>query len=84
MGEEIKSKEEILFDAFKSREQEVLIYEINIKNYTLALEQIEKMSVEEKADMASFADQLRNLLVTEKIECTKAKIMLNVLKSQVS
>jgi hypothetical protein len=79
-----KTKEEMLKDALEARENEVLVYQINIDNYAMALEEIDGLSVEEKADLASFADQLRSLLESERFEQKKALIMLNVLRKQVS
>jgi hypothetical protein len=79
-----KTKEEMLKNALEARENEVLVYQINIDNYTMALEEIDGLSVEEKADLASFADQLRSLLESERFEQKKAIIMLNVLRKQVS
>lgn len=79
-----QTREQILASALESRENEVMHYQINIDNYTLALEEISKMSVEEKAELSGFADQLRTLLTSEKMEQSKAKILLAVLKRQVS
>jgi len=73
----------ILATALEAREQEVMHYQINIDNYTLALQQIAAMPANERAELSSFEDQLRNLLASEKLEQKKAKIMLDVIKSQV-
>lgn len=73
----------ILATALEAREQEVLHYQINIDNYTLALQQIAAMPANERAELASFEDQLQTLLASEKLEQKKAKIMLDVIKSQV-
>jgi len=79
-----QTREEILASALEAREQEVMHYQINIGNYTLALEEISKLSVEERADLSAFADQLRNLLASEKVEQKKAQIMLSVVKAQIN
>lgn len=83
MSETLPSREEILRNALVGREHEVMQYQINIDNYTIALQEIEKMSVEERAEIASFADHLRKLLASEKAEQRKASLMLHVLKKQV-
>ena len=73
----------ILATALEAREQEVLHYQINIDNYTLALQQIAAMPENERAELSSFEDQLQTLLASEKLEQKKARIMLDVIKSQV-
>lgn len=84
MSEENKvlTREKILASSFEAREQEVMNYQINIDNYTLALDEIAKQSTEDRAELSGFADQIRNLLASEKVEQKKAKIMLAVIKQQ--
>jgi hypothetical protein len=77
-----QAREEILQSALNARVQEVMHYQINIDNYTLALEQISAKSHDERAELAGFAEQLRALLASEKLEQKKSKIMLAVLKQQ--
>jgi hypothetical protein len=81
--EEPKTREEILQLSLEAREQEVMHYQINIDNYTLALAAIEKLSAEEKAELSSFVDQLKGLLTSEKLEQKKARIMLAVIQQQI-
>lgn len=76
------TREEILVSALTAREQEIMHYQINIDNYTIALEEIAKLSSDERAELSGFADQLRNLLTSEKLEQKKAKIMYAVVKQQ--
>lgn len=76
------NKEEILKTNLEARENEVMMYQINIDNYTLALEEIENLSSDEQDELADFKQQLANVLTTEKLEQKKAKIMLSVLKKQ--
>ena len=73
---------EILESAFAARQQEVMHYQINIDNYTLALAKIQELSDEEQAELKPFAEQLRGLLASEKLEQKKAKIMLAVVQQQ--
>jgi hypothetical protein len=77
-----QTREGILAASLDARVQEVMHYQINIDNYTLALEEIGKLSVDERAELSGFADQLRNLLASEKLEQKKAKIMLAVIQQQ--
>jgi hypothetical protein len=79
-----QTREEILASALEAREQEVMHYQINIDNYTLALDEMSKLSVEERAELSGFADQLRTLLTSEKLEQKKAKIMLAVVQKQLN
>lgn len=78
-----KTREEILQMSLDARVQEVMHYQINIDNYTIALNDIAKLSAEEQAELSEFSGQLRNLLVAEKLEQKKAKIMLEVVRKQV-
>ena len=77
-----KTREEILRINLDARVQEVMHYQINIDNYTLALENIASMNADERAELSGFADQLRGLLASEKLEQKKAKVMLAVLQQQ--
>ena len=78
-----QTREEILATSLHAREQEVMHYQINIDNYTIALDEISKMSVADQAEMSGFKNQLAELLASEKVEQKKASIMLNVIKRQV-
>ena len=77
-----KTRQEILAMALEAREQEVMHYQINIDNYSLALEEISKLPADERVEMSKFADQLHELLASEKLEQKKAKIMLAVIQKQ--
>jgi hypothetical protein len=77
-----KTREEILRINLDARIQEVMHYQINIDNYTLALENIASMNADDRAELSGFADQLRGLLASEKLEQKKAKVMLMVLQQQ--
>lgn len=80
--EEKMTRQDILVKSLDAREQEVMHYQINIDNYTLALAEIEGMSPDDRAELSAFSEQLRNLLSSEKLEQKKAKIMLAVIKKQ--
>jgi hypothetical protein len=77
-----KTREEILAMSLEGREQEVMTYQINIDNYALALEEIGSLPPDERNELSDFAEQLRTLLTSEKLEQKKAKIMLAVVKKQ--
>jgi hypothetical protein len=78
-----KTREEILAMSLEGRVQEVMTYQINIDNYALALEEIANLPPDERNELSDFAEQLRSLLTSEKLEQKKAKIMLAVIKKQV-
>lgn len=78
-----QTREEILASSLTARIQEVMNYQINIDNYTFALEEIGNLPSNERAELSAFSEQLRNLLTSEKMEQKKAQIMLNVIKRQV-
>ena len=82
--EQPKTRKEILELSLEARIQEVMGYQINIDNYTIALSEISKKSQADQAELSEFADQLRNLLSSEKLEQKKAEIMLAVIQQQVS
>lgn len=78
-----QTREEILKASLDARIQEVMHYQINIDNYTLALEEISKLPPDERHELSAFTEQLHTLFASEKIEQKKAKIMLAVIKQQV-
>ena len=81
--EQPKTREEILAVALDARVQEVMHYQINIDNYAIALEEISQMTPDERNELSEFAEQLRNLLKSEKLEQKKAKLMLSVIQKQI-
>jgi hypothetical protein len=79
-----QTREQIITAALEGREQEVMHYQINIDNYSLALQQIELLPPDEQVELREFTKQLKELLISEKLEQKKSKIMLAVMKAQVS
>jgi len=77
-----KTREEILQTNLDARKQEVMHYQINIDNYTLALANIAAMAADERSELLGFADQLTGLLASERMEQRKARVMLEVLRQQ--
>ena len=74
------NKHEVLKQALVARQDEVMGYQINIDNYTLAIEHI-KASGDE--DLVDFCQNLELLLASEKLEQKKAMVMLFVVQQQI-
>jgi hypothetical protein len=74
------NKHEVLKNALVAREQEIMGYQINIDNYTLAIEHIKTSG---DADLEDFCQKLESLLASEKLEQKKAKVMFFVVQQQV-
>lgn len=73
------NKINVLKDALTARNDEVMMYQINIDNYKLAIEFIDKSGDEE---LIEFRTQLQNLLSTEILEQKKTSIMRDVIIHQ--
>ena len=69
---------DILTQAAEGREREVMHYQINIDNYERAIAEIEA----NHHDMGEFADRLRELLASSRVEQAKERIMLKVIRDQ--
>jgi hypothetical protein len=76
------NRKDILSSALSAREQEIMHYQINIDNYTLALEELASLPDNEAAELSAFAAQLTSLLASEILEQKKSKIMLKVMQRQ--
>ncbi len=79
------NKTEILRSAIEQRTQEILEYQINIDNYTLAIEKINKEytgNTNIDQAMIQFRDQLASLLESSIIEQRKAMIIQDVIQKQ--
>lgn len=74
---------DILRDALTARNDAVLMYQINIDNYCLAIEHIATMSAQDQQDLAEFRQRLINLLATERLEQKKEMVMRDVIAQQV-
>lgn len=72
------TKNEVLKEALKAREEEVMHYQINIDNYRLAIEKSKS-----DPDLAEFVTRLHELLSSSILEQKKAKVMLDVIRDQV-
>lgn len=70
-------RQEMLTLALEARKKEVTEYQVNIDNFRLALEKIG-----DDEELAEFKKQLEELLKSSIYEQRKAKIMLEVVQSQ--
>ena len=70
-------QKEILTAALDARIKEVTEYQVNIDNYTLAIERIG-----DDPELQAFKAQLQELLTSSKLEQRKARIMLDVVREQ--
>lgn len=77
------NKLEILKRALSEREEEVLNYQINIDNYSLAIAKIAKQHAD-KPGMSEFSANLSNLLESSKTEQLKAIIIRDVIADQLA
>lgn len=73
------NKQEILAQALEARNQEVMGYQINIDNYTLAIEHINQSG---DSELEEFKNQLSNLLKSEILEQKKANVIRAVIAKQ--
>ena len=71
----------ILSEALKHRESEVLMHQINIDNYRMALMEIEANYADDP-HLAEFAARLKDLLQSSIIEQRKEIIMRDVIAKQ--
>lgn len=69
---------DLLTAAAEGREREVMHYQINIDNFTRAIAEIEANHPE----MGEFANNLRELLTSSKLEQAKERILLKVICDQ--
>ena len=74
-------KQEILAQALAARQQEIMHYQINIDNYTLAIEHI---TASGDSDLDDFQRHLTSLLATEKLEQKKARVIHDVIQQQLA
>lgn len=75
--EKVNFLKEVLF----ARQKELSMYQINIDNYVLALEEIDKKYKNDET-LIDFKKHLEHLLDTTRIEFKKELIMINVIKKQ--
>jgi len=77
------NKLEILTVALESRNEEVATYQINIDNYTRAIDKIDTEHFDNPA-MIEFRDHLVDMLASSKTEQLKAVIIRDVVADQLT
>ena len=70
-------RHEILTQSVEARENDIMLYQINIDNYRAAIADIEA----NYPDLSDFADQLRSLLQSSLLEQKKEQVMLTAAKT---
>lgn len=70
-------KQQVIADAIEARENEIVLYDINIANYEHAVE-----ASKSEPGMEEWVQQLEERLVSERRERRKAELILNALRSQ--
>jgi hypothetical protein len=73
----IEYRNTILTDALEARHKEVTEYQVNIDNFTLAIERIG-----DDPDLQDYKAGVSDMLAQTKIEIKKAKLMLGVIEEQ--
>ena len=68
---------EILASALEARTKEVTEYQVNIINFSLAIERIA-----DDPELQEFKTQMQGLLASSTLEQRKTQIMLDVIQSQ--
>lgn len=77
------TKLEILTQNAEMRRQSINAYQINIDNYTLGIADI-NANFADDPDMQTFKTRLEELLVSEKREQGKERIILRALETQIA
>ncbi|NLY59644.1 MAG: hypothetical protein GX071_14070 [Gammaproteobacteria bacterium] len=72
-------RNEILTSALEAREREVIEYQVNIDNFTSAIQKCG-----DDPELAEFRGNLEALLSSSKLEQRKAEIMLEVIQEQLA
>lgn len=76
------TKRDVLRSALAAREDAVLMYQINIDNYSRAIKRIDALGDAERAELAEFREKLVTLLSSERLEQKKEAIMRDVIAEQ--
>lgn len=78
-----QTKQQILTDALEAREHSVMLYQINIDNYTYAIADIDATE-NPSQDLLAYREQLVQLLASEKREQSKEQVILRALQAQLA
>jgi len=77
------NKQSILTAALEGRDQELLTYQINIDNYTLAIAKIQAEHPDNK-DLAAFQAELQDRLAEELRQQLRCRIIRDVIADQLA
>lgn len=80
-------KTQILQENLQMRKEEIMQYQINIDNYTLAIQKIDQEHAGDTAmdlSMRGFKENLESLLQSSLVEQRKAQIIHDVIESQLA
>lgn len=77
------TKHSILSPALEGRDQELLSYQINIDNYTLAIAKIDA-EYPDNEDLATFKKELQERLVEERRQQLRCRIIRDVIADQLA
>lgn len=83
MTEQLPTMQEVLEQSIASRENEVMMYQVNIINYEAAIMDIDTNHSGD-SDMVEFRNRLQNDLVATRREQKKAQLMLDAARLQLS
>ena len=73
-------QQEILTSALEAREKELIEYQVNIDNYTLAIARI----ADDDVELQPFKEQLQALLSSSLLEQRKSKLIRDVIAEQLA
>lgn len=73
-------QQEILTSALEARERELIEYQVNIDNYTLAIAKI----ADDDEELQPFKQQLQGLLASSLLEQRKSKLIRDVIAEQLA
>lgn len=77
------TRTEILSSALEGRDAELLGYQINIDNYTLAITEIEQ-NYPGNADLATFKAELQERLAEEQRQQLRCRVIRDVIAAQLT
>jgi hypothetical protein len=78
-----QTKQEILTESVAMREHSVMLYQINIDNYTYAIADIDATE-NPSQDLVTYRQQLNELLASEKREQSKEQVILRALQAHLA
>lgn len=80
------NQEQVLVDAIQMRQNEILMYQINIDNYQSMLDTPYEPTgdADFDAEMLEYRDKIAELLKSEKREQAKSKMVLTALETQLA